>query len=306
MRVSRGYRECSSDQVRVTELTISDQPFDTSSSRITFSDTWSPETGIGLVLTLELDLSEVRTHLGLAPSDVLMGGVASYCEATKLRHSSGARVIDTDRSEIRLEIPAFQVDDYIELEAILAVRLGEGVERPPGTPTRELSRVWSRPIRIDLAGSQSRLNIVAEDFDAMKGRTGALWHVELDLPREIDDWLIADFSNVVTVAINKTRRPEIENAVASTLMATDIAAAAIDAIFETFTDTESRTAITSAIWNPSGEAESWLDYLSGVCKTALGPDPGGAAAAWAQGRETGRTKLQAFYATYVFKGAFDD
>jgi hypothetical protein len=255
---------------------------------------------------LDLDLAEARAHLGLAPNDVMLAGVASYCEATKLRHTSGAHELSQGFSEIALRIPAFETDDYIEIEAIVAVKLAEDATRAPGTPTRQLSRVWSRKIRVDLTGSQSRLNIVAEEFDQMRGRVGALWQVELDLPREVGDWLVADFSNIVTVAVNESRRHEIENSVASTLLATDIAMAAINAIFDTFTDAESRTVITSAIWNPVADAGSWLDYLSGVCNTALGPDPGGAASTWMKGREIGRTKLQAHYSTYVFKGAFDD
>lgn len=306
MRVSRGYRECSFDQVRITHLSIGDQQFETTGTRISISDTWSPESELELRLTLDLDVEGVKTHLGLASDDLLVAGVASYCEATKLRHSSGPGAIDQGFCDLTLTIPAFQIDDYIEIEATLAVNLSQDAVRPPGTPTRQLSRVWSKQIRIDLTGSQSRLNIVAEDFEKVRGRAGALWHVELDLPREVDDWLIADFSNIVTVAINESRRSKIENSVASTLLATDIAAAAIDAIFDTFTDPDSRTAVTSAIWNPVGDVGSWLDFLSGICRTALGPDPGGAAGSWAKGRENGRTKLQAHYSTYVFKGVFDE
>ena len=293
MRLSRGYVECDPTSVRVLETRIANLACDISTGEVSISDRFAPWIAIRIEIHLGVDLERIREHLGLNKGDVLLAGLGTYGKDMALRHNCLPVTVIADECLLALEIPPYECANSLAAEVTLAILRDSDIPTPAGMPMIPFSKVWSLPFRISLTGDLARANVLEKDFSDEPRFAGAMWRVELNAPESVEDWLVAETSTVVTVLVNSAREAEYSTPTASSLLMTDIAVAAIDKMFDTFTDSSSLNEILQAVWSPPKDCGSWLLFLQSVCRTTLGGTQFGASERWKNDREVCHTRLQA-------------
>ncbi len=188
---------------------------------------WHADVELTLNVTVALDLHEAATKLKLshlAPTFALFA--TAHSTATGFKWVSNLISLSDGEESGSWVLPAGVFGKDLHVTAGLIVRDRSADDSPLAPPTNAI--LIEKNFLCELEGSLSRAAV--EVFDFQGDLEESLWEIALNLPKEPEDWKIADLSSCITVRLNRAKFNQLGSESSyNKALAADFMSAIIDA-----------------------------------------------------------------------------